>query len=119
MVEIEEELSLLTRLKLKIAIIGNEIADIKIENGSWYRQIIHWANSTIRKGKNVFISGIDLDSLKEGESVSSIITNLIDSVDESATIVDCKRLKSKDTNKYINKVIVTFNNTLLRDKINN
>ena len=70
-----------------------------------------------KKKENVVISGIDLDSLKEGESVLSIITNQIDSVDESATIVDCKRLI--DTNKYINKVIDTFNNTLLRDKIIN
>ena len=32
LVEMEEELSLLTSLKLKIAIMENEIADIKIEN---------------------------------------------------------------------------------------
>ena len=43
------------------------------------------------KENNVDISRIDLDSLKERESASSIVTNLIDSVDESATIVDCKK----------------------------
>jgi len=57
--------------------------------------------------------------MKENSIVLSIIAYLMDSVDESATIVDCKRLKNKDTNKYINKVIVTFNNLLLRDKIIN
>ena len=57
-----------------------------------------WASLTIRKRKNHchLENGFRLP-IRKGESVLSITTNLIDSVDESATIVYCKRLKSKDT----------------------
>jgi len=34
-------------------------------------------------------------------------------------LVDCKRLKSKQYNQWINKVIVTFNSVINKDKIIN
>ena len=66
---------------------GSSVMEVDIDK-------LFTANLTIRKEKNVVIWGINLDSLKEGESVLSIITNLIDSNYESATIVDCKRSKN-------------------------
>ena len=47
------------------------------------------------KGKNVVISGFDFDSLKDGESVLSIVTGLIQEEDDSIKLINCKRLKIK------------------------
>ena len=54
-----------------------------------------------------------------GESVLSIVTGLIQEVDDSIKLIDCKRLKNKTTNKWINKVIVSFSSVANRDKIIN
>ena len=71
------------------------------------------------KEKNVVISGFDFDSLRYGKSVLSIVTGSIQEVDDSIKLIDCKRLKNKTTNKWINKVIVSFSSVTNRDKIIN
>ena len=40
-------------------------------------------------------------------------------MDDNIKLTDCKRLKNKATNQWINKVIVSFNSVANRDKIIN
>jgi len=137
LVEIEEELSVLTDLKLKFTKMGNAIADIRsetIEKSKSYASVAKgltvsndvdidtiFDEQTQRsvKEKYVFISGIDFSSLQEGESVLSAVSDLISSIDENIKLSDCKRMKSKAANSYINKAIVTLNSVACKDKLIN
>ena len=67
--------------------------------------------------KNVVISGFGFDALKDGESVLSAVTGLIQAMDDNIKLTDCKRLKNKATNQWINKVIVSFNSVLIEIKL--
>ena len=67
----------------------------------------------------MLISGLDFDSLAEGTTVLSVVSDLVNSIDENVKLLDCKRLRSKATNSYINKVIVSFTSVVTRDKIIN
>ena len=67
----------------------------------------------------MLISGLDFDSLAEGTTVLSVVSDLVNSIDENVKLLDYKRLRSKATNSYINKVIVSFTSVVTRDKIIN
>jgi len=62
---------------------------------------------------------IDFNSLQEGVTVLSAVSDLISSIDENIKLNYCKRMKGKATNSYINKVIVTLNSVACRDKLIN
>jgi hypothetical protein len=67
----------------------------------------------------VVISGFNFDTLNDGETVLSVVTGLIQELDNNILLTDCKRLKNKTTNQWINKVIVSFSSVANRDKIIN
>ena len=125
-------------IKLEIDNIRNSISannsEVNVGNRKTYASVVSgvdvgkevdidtlFAEQTQRniKEKNVVISGFDFDALKDGESVLSAVTGLIQAVDDNIKLTDCKRLKNKATNQWINKVIVSFNSAANRDKIIN
>ena len=71
------------------------------------------------KEKNVVISGFSFDTLNDRETVLSVVTGLIQELDNNILLTDCKRLKNKTTNQWINKVIVSFSSVANGDKIIN
>ena len=56
---------------------------------------------------------------QEGVTVLSAIFDLISSIDKNINLNDCKRMKSKAANSFINKVIVTLDSVACRDKLIN
>ena len=78
-------------------------------------KIVEETKERNNKEKNIIITGVNLDNLQDGKSPLDIVTELLQSIDASATFTEFIRFK-KDKN-YINKAMVTMSTKIMRDTI--